>query len=131
VYLDRVRSGRELAQYRREDRQRELETYRQVQEMYHPAPLTSDQFNPETGEITWPAALQQARFAEDREQLEELFAMQSRGSGTDDTARKISVLIRLLEIKLKDEIGSIPQDEYTAASNFLASLRQNAWVAAR
>ena len=127
VQMERLRAQRELAGFRAEERRQEIEAYREAQELYRPEPLSSEQLNPETGEITWPSTLQQPQFAEERQQVEELFSMRQRGSQTGEIGRKVSVLVRLMELKLRDLIGEIPQQEYTAASNFLERLRNDAW----
>lgn len=135
VFLERIRAERELstlrAQEMREEQQRRLQAYRQAQEIFYPETLNREQFDPDTGEINWPTALQEPEFTEEREQLEELFAMRTRVSQSGDIARKASVLVRLMEIKLKNRLGEIPQREYVAASQFLDGLRYNAWVASR
>lgn len=132
VYLERLRIGRELRQQEAEERQRKLAAYREAQELLRPDPLDSGELNRETGEITWPTALQEARFAEEREQLEHLLSARARSSANEgEIARKVSVLIRLMELKLKDLIGEVPQQQYTLASNFLDRLRYDSWVAQR
>lgn len=132
VYLERQRIGREMRQREAEERQRRLQVYRDVQEMLRPDPLDSGELNRETGEITWPTALQDARFADEREQLEHLLSARARSSASEgEIARKISVLVRLMELKLKDQIGEIPRQQYTLANNFLDRLRYDTWVAER
>jgi hypothetical protein len=135
VFLDRLRTQRQINAMRddaqHEWQQETIAAYRRAQEVVHPEPLTSAELNRETGEITWPEALQDARFEEERQQLAELFSMRARGSDTGEVSRRISILVRLLELKLKNEIGEIPREEYAAASRFLDGLRSDAWLASR
>ena len=132
VYLERLRLGRQLRAEEAEERQRRLQVYREVQDILRPDPLDSGELNRETGEITWPTALQDARFADEREQLEHLLSARARSSaGEGEIARKVSVLLRLMELKLKDQIGEIPRQQYTLANNFLDRLRYDSWVAER
>lgn len=133
VYLERQRIRRQLEQERAEQRQQELQVYREAQELLRPEPLASGELNRETGEIIWPTALQDAQFAEEREQLEHLLSARARSSGTGEgeIGRRVSVLVRLMELKLKDQLGEIPQQQYTVASNFLDRLRYDTWVAER
>lgn len=133
VYLEQLRIYRELEQQRAEERQRELQAYREAQELLRPEPLASGELNRETGEITWPEALQNAEFAEEREQLEHLLSARARssGMGEGEIGRRVSVLVRLMELKLKDQLGEISQQQYTLASNFLDRLRYDTWVAER
>jgi hypothetical protein len=111
----RLKEGRELLAERRST----IYT-----DAYH---LSTGELDYKTGEITWPEALQDSRFNENRTRLEELFR-QHVGYGVPraNVAREIARNVDKWSRVLRSEVGSMPREEYLAAQKFLLGLKYGA-----
>jgi hypothetical protein len=89
--------------------------------------LSAGELNYKTGEITWPAALQDSRFEANRGRLEELFR-QHVGYGTPRTnmAREIARSVDQWSRVLRSEVSSMSPEDYLAAQKFLLGLKYGA-----
>ncbi len=98
------------------------EAYRATRPSNQPARLTSSQLEPSTGRIIWPEALTRDSFAEQRTQLDQLFASRAHAGTTADISDAISKEVRVMRDALRDQIRDIPTQDYMAARRFLESL---------
>ncbi len=88
------------------------------------ARLTSHQLDCD-GNISWPYALMDKRFAENRERLESFFAAQSRGVDLREY-REVKIVTDEMKETLKSIIRDIPPTEYLAATKMLDGLATEA-----
>jgi hypothetical protein len=97
--------------------------YRQVYQ------LSARELNPATGAICWPRALRDDKFQENRTRLAELFR-QHVGYGTPqfNVAQEIARSIEQWARELRNDIGSMPREDYLAAQKFLLGLKYGAMV---
>jgi len=88
----------------------------------------SYEVEPVFGSITWPALLQQRRFAEQREQVENLFENRDRvSSGVGSSVQQqVDALVSEMESALKDIVHDVRPTEYVAAKRFLRNLAYEA-----
>ncbi len=79
--------------------------------------------NPVNGRLNWPSALQQASFASQREQLEQLFATRAKYGGLS-YADQLAVrrTVETMFDELKSQIRDIPPQDYVACRDFLTSV---------
>jgi hypothetical protein len=123
MYRDRVAEDREYARLRDEEGKQLLEQRRATE--YRTAyKLTPGQFNPTTGEIYWPQALQSEMFAKQCETLDRLFAQRSKYNLESDHAivRQIEQVQAELKLSLRSHREMIPHRDYLAAQTFLRGL---------
>jgi hypothetical protein len=89
-----------------------------------PDALSDDQFDPQTGKISWPKTLQGQAFAPARSEWEKL-AVEARLASADavrcrnDKIRDLTEDIRRL---LKEQVKKIPSREYIPAKKFIIAL---------
>jgi hypothetical protein len=89
--------------------------------------LSADELDLKTGTICWPTALRDAKFQGYRERLEQLFREHvSYGGAHAETAREIARTVDKLANALRQDVGSMPRDEYMAAQKFLLGLKYGA-----
>jgi hypothetical protein len=89
--------------------------------------LSSTEFNRGTGEINWPAALQDARYQPARERVNELFRSHVvYGEPQADTAAAIAQTIAPIARMLRQDVSNLPREEYLAAQKFLIGLKYEA-----
>jgi len=75
------------------------------------------------GKISWPPALLDARYADQRGEVEQLFTERAtKGAMPGENYRKLYELTGSMLDSLKGEIRSMPPSMYMAAKNFLQSL---------
>ncbi len=95
-----------------------------------PERLKDDQFNANTGNLTWPPALKEPEFAPEREKLEGLFAERADDPGNSGlgtrNCREVQRTLAELHDKLHAEIAQIAPDAYIAAIKFLKSVEYEA-----
>jgi len=88
-----------------------------------PRRLSPSQFDPVNGKLSWPSVLQQDVFADQREEVEQLFSTWARYGGlnySDQT--KARNTIEAMFGELKKQIKDIPPQDYVACRSFLQSL---------
>ena len=122
-----------LQQQNRQARAKELDPLTpdqlsRVIEAQRPDRLTIVYFNPATGELRWPAALQGASFESERESLEYAFASRtSRDSGAGSVFySQVRRTIDQMLAKLRDQIDMLSPTEFGAARRFLVGLKYEA-----
>ena len=93
-----------------------------------PRRLQSNSLDSVTGQIIWPAALQAEVFAQDRANLEALFAQRASTDGAVglDTYNKIRASVDVALEKLKARIRDIDTRNYLEARSFLTGLAREA-----
>jgi hypothetical protein len=89
--------------------------------------LSSTEFDAKTGAIAWPVVLQDEKYQQVREHVEELFRIQrsygeAPASMSTDLARNIETLRRAL----RSDMNNLAKDDYLAASKFLVGLKLEA-----
>ncbi len=88
-----------------------------------PKPLASDQWNPVTGTISWPALLQQDQFSPQRTELEQLLAKQATYGRLDYADQmKARQNIETMFAGLKSQIKDAPPQDWMASQSFLKSM---------
>jgi hypothetical protein len=93
-----------------------------------PKRLQSNSLDSITGQIIWPPALQAEIFAQDRANLEALFAQRASTDGAVglDTYNKIRTSVDATLEKLKGQIRNIDTRNYLEARTFLTGLAREA-----
>jgi hypothetical protein len=95
--------------------------------LYATYQLTKDELDVRTGRIFWPVILQDAKYRQARERLEELFREHVQyGEPQSGTAKEIAHYTEQLKRALQDDISTLPSDEYFAAQKFLLGLKYEA-----
>ncbi len=100
------------------------EARKKVVEFYQPKKLTADQFNAETGQLTWPHILRQSQYAPIKVEIDSLFEsrnFENSGSGSV-TQLKLSQLIRSMAALLRENIDSMSAEQYINAQEYLRSV---------
>ena len=90
-----------------------------------PARLSPSELDSVSGGISWPILLQKAEFAEQREQLEQLFTKRAQGGAVGpDQLTEIRRLTTSMIDDLKQQLkkGEVKQMDYVPAKRFLESL---------
>ncbi len=88
----------------------------------------SGALDPVTGQIEWPAALRADVFAQDRETLDQLFALRAHADGAVGlrTYNQIRTAVNDALVKLKNRIRDIDTRDYLEARNLLTGLAREA-----
>jgi hypothetical protein len=101
-------------------------TMEQVARLAHygvPKPLTPNEFDPVSGKLNWPSALQQDSFAESRADVDDLFEAWARyGNLNYSQQTKVRETINAMFDELNAQIKQIPPQVYTECRRFLRSL---------
>jgi hypothetical protein len=89
-----------------------------------PKPLGPSQMDPVNGQLNWPDALQDADFADQRGELEQLFATRARYGGLNyaDQSKVMKVVDTMFD-ELKKQVRDIPPQDYVACRSFLSSIK--------
>ena len=112
---DRLAEGQQLLSERR------ATVYRQAYQ------LSANELNMKTGAICWPAALQDTKFQQNRVRIEELFRQYiGYGSPEAGTAAEIARSVDQWARTLRNDVGSMPREDYLAAQKFLLGLKYGA-----
>lgn len=100
------------------------EARKKVIEFYQPKKLTADQFNAETGQLTWPHILRQSQYAPIKVEIDSLFESRNfKNSGNGSvTQLKLSQLIRSMAALLRENIDSMSAEQYISAQEYLRSV---------
>lgn len=120
----------ELRQYNRDARAKErlpVPSPQQIERLARmgvPDRATTREVQPTTGDIAWPAALQMRVFADEREQMEALFA--ARGDVDDGVATGTHALVKdcaeEMHAQLKVFVDDLDPTTYLDARKFLDTL---------
>ncbi len=110
-----------LADGQRKVAERSATVYHQI---YQLSPL---EFDATTGAINWPTVLQDGKYQQVRDRVEELFRMQ-RGYGNPQpgTAKEIARNIESIRRALRNDVGNMPNEDFVAAAKFLVGLKLEA-----
>ncbi len=101
--------------------ERRTTTYRQVYQ------LSASELNLKTGAICWPIVLQDDKFREKRARLEELFRQHvGYGAPQVNMAQEIERSVDQWGRALRNEVGSMPREDFLAAEKFLLGLKYGA-----
>lgn len=87
-----------------------------------PPRLTSYELNPSTGQIAWPSALMRDVFADNRKEIEGLFAARAHTGTTSELSDTIYKRVRAMQDELRKHIREIVTQEYMDARKFLDRL---------
>jgi hypothetical protein len=92
-----------------------------------PHDLDADQANPTTGKISWPVILQDARFIEDRDEIENLYRSRANSGKFDaESYLAFNKSCETLLHTLKANIGEFSANDYQQARHFVENLRASA-----
>lgn len=110
-----------LAEGQRKVAERSATVYHQT---YQLSPM---EFDAATGAINWPTVLQDTKYQQVRERVEELFRLQ-RGYGNPQpgTAKEITRNIESMRRALRNDVSSMPNEDFAAAAKFLVGLKLEA-----
>ena len=89
-----------------------------------PGRLSAHEYQPELGQVRWPAVLQERTFAVERSAIDQLMAdrnINNSGAGTENHDQ-ISQLTSRMRGKLKEQINRLTPMQYVSAKKFLNSL---------
>lgn len=87
-----------------------------------PPRLTSSDLDPTTGKINWPSALMRDSFADQRNDIETLFASRAHTGSTSELSDTIYKKIRGMQDELRKHIRDIVTQEYMESRKFLDRL---------
>jgi hypothetical protein len=88
-----------------------------------PQPVSSSQVDQLTGKINWPGPLQMSSFSQERATVEQLMANKSQnGSLSYADQMTMRKVVNDMVQQLKEQISSIPPQDYETAKQFLNSL---------
>ncbi len=93
-----------------------------------PDRLAEHQYEPALAELSWPSVFNDAEFAADRAEINELMAQRAlvhSGLGSENH-RQITAAVDNMQSKLKDRIRQMSTPEYITAKKFLTSLAYEA-----
>ena len=92
-----------------------------------PHDLDVNQANPATGKISWPVILQDARFIEDRDEVESLYRSRANSGKFDaESYLAFNKSCETLLHTLKASIGAFSANDYQQARHFVEDLRASA-----
>ena len=121
IYWKRKRLGEaELAKDYAKDRERR-ERWREANRDRKPEVLPASQFDPTTGGIDWPDALQAPIYTDHRKKIEAELELQA-STGTTTNTTEIRNLARQMQSILKGQIKELSSNEYIASRKFLDRL---------
>lgn len=121
LYQARKESEARAAEGRRLIAEKQATVYRNAYQ------LSAHELNLKTGAISWPVALQDARFQENRDRLEELFRQHvGYGASNAGSAQEIARSVDQWARVLRNDVGSMPREDYLAAQKFLLGLKYGA-----
>lgn len=123
TYFDMRRTNREKRAEEEGPRVTQEQAIR-IAKMATPPRLDSTQLDPLTGHIEYPLVLRDGRFAENRSQLDSLFAHRASTQGSIDFEdhRKIRQTVSNFIDALKAHVNDYPANDYGRARTFLDSL---------
>jgi hypothetical protein len=89
----------------------------------HAYQLSSLEFDATTGAIAWPTVLQDSKYQQLRDRIEELFRIQAGyGDPNPRTVKEIARNVEAMKRALRSDVSNLPKDEFLGASKFLAGL---------
>jgi hypothetical protein len=88
-----------------------------------PKPLNPSQVDPVSGRIAWPSALQEDGFADQRSDVDQIFATRARYGGLSysDQMKALHAIDAMFG-ELKEQVRQIPPQDYVLCRSFLQSL---------
>lgn len=130
VYWERKRRAEaELAKDYAEDRKRR-ERWLKAKRGRKPETLPPSQYDPQSGTLQWPDALQEPVYAELRRQIEAELELQAE-TGTTSNTPKIRQLADEMKGLLKNRIDDMSPNQYIASRKFLDRLENQVVLASR
>lgn len=130
VYWERKRRAEaELAKDYAEDRKRR-DKWLKAKRGRKPETLPPSQYDPQSGNLQWPDALQEPVYAELRRQIEDELDLQAE-TGTTSNTPKIRELADEMKSLLKNRIDQMSPNEYIASRKFLERLENQVVLASR
>lgn len=87
-----------------------------------PSRLSSSELDPATGHINWPSALMLNAFADQRKEIEGLFASRAHTGTTSDLSDAVYKKVRAMQDELRNHIRNIVTQDYLDARKFLDRL---------
>ena len=93
-----------------------------------PDRLGTSELNPITGQIFWPEILEDEAFRDQRERLDDLFALRARYHGQigPDQYLDLRRTVKSMDAQLKARITEYPPTDYVKAKNIIESLAYEA-----
>lgn len=97
-----------------------------------PKRLSAGEFDPVTGDLSFPIVLQDPAFAESREKLQQLFKTRNESGGSLGLKAymEIDAVAKQMQADLRARIRDFPPTDYVRAQDFLKSLAYEAQFAA-
>lgn len=122
AYFDIREMNRAAADARRDPRLSQEQLVR-IAAQAAPRPISSTDFDPVSGKVTWPSLLQDEKFAKERAVIEPLLARQAQyGRLGIAEHNQAGQAIESMAAKLRAIIRDVPSGPYITARNFLKSL---------
>ncbi len=92
-------------------------------EAQRPKRLTPKELDAVSGQIHWPDTLKADKFAQQRQELDKLFAERAyTGVASGQQQNRVEALTKAMMESLKGDIGAMAPADYTASKQFLVSL---------
>lgn len=112
-----ARKAQELAERKQRAAERPIP---KVADRYDRLPI--EQFDPTTGEVSWPEALQSAPYAEDRTIVEKALLDQAQEGPSERTARIVMDACERMKDAVSSQLNDLGFEEYSRLRRFLGSL---------
>lgn len=108
----------------REQEKAKIQRYQEymAQEAANAPRLNSNQLNPNSGQITWPRALQDSAFSNDRNAAEAYFAARAKQSTTVTDSKKMHDTVAAMRDELRGRIHDMNPSDYMESRKFLDTL---------
>jgi len=123
AYHEHRRQGAARREVERAEDRARRERAREAAQQREPELLTRDEYNAITGELYFPAVLQEPAFDAERERLQSLFTIRANSGATQELNDEMLELSRQMHAKLKQQIHSLSPPDYIAADLFLDHVR--------
>ena len=93
-----------------------------------PDRLAASELDPVTGRIFWPEILEEDAFRDQRERLDDLFALRARYRGQIGSEQYLELrhTVKSMDAELKANIAKYPPTDYVKAKNIIESLAYEA-----
>jgi hypothetical protein len=106
-----------------------MEQLARIDRQLTPGPLSPKQFDAVSGKLRWPGPLQDASFAAERGEIDDLMAKRSSGDGLGYADWiKVRETVDAMGDALKEQVKDLPPQDYVASRKFL---RQLAYAASK
>lgn len=125
IYIERQKAAAELKAQKEQEMQARAERAKAFNAQHPPtgpARLSSSQFDPSTGKITWPLALTAPTFSDTRNSVDKQFELRQHTGTNAAIVSTVEKAVNDMRNTLRNKIREIPSQDYMEARRFLDSV---------